>query len=68
MYTVYTVQVSGKYTVQISLIIKQVDGVFRMRSLGTATPGISDQYADGKAAKVWQLYIGNILRRFSSCI
>ena len=36
----------------------QVDGVFRMRSLGTATPGITDQYSDGKAAKVWQLYIG----------
>ena len=29
------------------------------RSLGTATPGITDQYADGKAAKVWQLYIGD---------
>ena len=36
----------------------KVDGVFRMRSLGTATAGITDQYADGKAAKVWQLYIG----------
>jgi len=36
-----------------------VDSVFRMRSLGTATPGIADQYADGKAAKVWQLYIGD---------
>jgi len=37
----------------------KVDGVFRMRSLGTATAGITDQYADGKAAKVWQLYIGD---------
>jgi len=37
----------------------KVDGVFRMRSLGTATPGITDQYSDGKAAKVWQLYIGD---------
>ena len=36
----------------------KVDSVFRMRSLGTATPGIADQYADGKAARVWQLYIG----------
>ena len=35
-----------------------VDRTFRMRSLGTATPGITDQYSDGKAAKVWQLYIG----------
>ena len=32
-----------------------------MRSLGTATPGIADQYADGKAAKVWQLYIGKYM-------
>ena len=23
-----------------------------------ATQGITDQYSDGKAAKVWQLYIG----------
>jgi len=30
-----------------------------MRSLGTATAGITDQYADGKAAKLWQLYIGD---------
>jgi len=37
----------------------KVDGVFRMRSLGTATAGITDQYSDGKAAKVWQLYIGD---------
>ena len=29
-----------------------------MRSLGTANTGITDQYSDGKAAKVWQLYIG----------
>ena len=32
-----------------------------MRSLGTATAGITDQYSDGKAAKVWQLYIGRYL-------
>ena len=41
----------------------QVDAVFRMRSLGTATTGLTDQYADGKAAKVWALYIGDISRR-----
>jgi hypothetical protein len=40
-----------------------VDAVFRIRSLGTATTGLSDQYADGKAAKVWALYIGDISRR-----
>lgn len=37
----------------------KVDSVFRMRSLGIAAEGITDQYADGKAAKVWQLYIGD---------
>ena len=42
----------------------KVDGVFRMRSLGTATPGITDQYSDGKAAKVWQLYIGKISDKY----
>jgi glycine N-methyltransferase len=36
----------------------KVDGVFRTRSLGTAASGLADQYADGKAAKVWKLYIG----------
>merc|ERR1711934_142694 len=37
----------------------KVDSVFRTRSLGTASSGLADQYADGKAAKVWQLYIGD---------
>merc|ERR1712051_675398 len=37
----------------------KVDSVFRTRSLGTAASGLADQYADGKAAKVWQLYIGD---------
>jgi len=37
----------------------KVDGVFRTRSLGTAASGVTDQYSDGKAAKVWQLYIGD---------
>lgn len=36
----------------------KVDSVFRTRSLGTAASGLVDQYADGKAAKVWKLYIG----------
>jgi len=35
-----------------------VDTVFRSRSLGVATEGLPDQYADGKAAKVWEVYIG----------
>jgi len=37
----------------------KVDSVYRTRSLGVATSGLTDQYADGKAAKVWQLYIGD---------
>jgi len=36
-----------------------VDSVFRTRSLGVGAVGLPDQYADGKAAKVWQLYIGD---------
>jgi glycine N-methyltransferase len=44
----------------------KVDSVFRMRSLGTGATGITDQYADGKAAKVWQLYIGDKGNRTSN--
>ncbi|CAI5695357.1 unnamed protein product [Oreochromis niloticus] len=40
-----------------------VDSVFRTRSLGVAAEGLPDQYADGKAAKVWQLYIGDTKSR-----
>ncbi|KAF3701439.1 Glycine N-methyltransferase [Channa argus] len=40
-----------------------VDSVFRTRSLGVAAEGLPDQYADGKAAKVWQLYIGDTRSR-----
>ncbi|CAL8363772.1 unnamed protein product [Arctogadus glacialis] len=40
-----------------------VDSVFRTRSLGVAAEGLPDQYADGKAAKVWQLYIGDTQSR-----
>ncbi|XP_077587692.1 glycine N-methyltransferase [Stigmatopora nigra] len=40
-----------------------VDSVFRTRSLGVAAEGLPDQYADGKAAKVWQHYIGNTQSR-----
>ncbi|XP_012284802.1 glycine N-methyltransferase [Orussus abietinus] len=35
------------------------DSVFRTRSLGTAAEGLRDQYADGKAAKVWEVFIGD---------
>lgn len=40
-----------------------VDSVYRTRSLGVAAVGLPDQYADGKAAKVWQLYIGDTRKR-----
>lgn len=36
-----------------------VDSVYRTRSLGVAAEGLPDQYADGRAARVWQLYIGD---------
>ena len=34
-----------------------VDSVYRTRSLGVAAEGLPDQYADGKAAKVWEFYL-----------
>ncbi|XP_071441892.1 glycine N-methyltransferase [Hetaerina americana] len=36
-----------------------VDSVFRTRSLGAPAEGVKDQYADGKAAKVWTVYVGD---------
>jgi len=36
-----------------------VDNIYRTRSLGTAAEGLRDQYADGKAARVWEVYIGD---------
>lgn len=42
-----------------------VDSVYRTRSLGVAAEGLPDQYADGKAAKVWELYIGHKQSRTS---
>ncbi|UYV68984.1 GNMT [Cordylochernes scorpioides] len=38
---------------------KMSDTVFRSRSLGVSTEGVPDQYADGVAAKVWEIYIGD---------
>ncbi|ELU08594.1 hypothetical protein CAPTEDRAFT_99914 [Capitella teleta] len=40
-----------------------VDSVYRTRSLGVAAEGLPDQYADGKAAKVWEYYIGGKQKR-----
>lgn len=41
-----------------TLKMTTVDSVFRTRSLGVPTVGLPDQYADGRAAKVWELYMG----------
>ena len=46
--------------------IAMVDSVYRTRSLGIGVSGIPDQYADGKAAKVWQHYIGGHKKRTES--
>nr|CAD7395023.1 unnamed protein product [Timema cristinae] len=35
------------------------DSVFHTRSLGTPAEGLRDQYADGKAARVWEVFIGD---------
>ena len=37
---------------------KMVDSAYRTRLLGVPTKGLRDQYADGAAARVWELYIG----------
>lgn len=36
-----------------------MDSIFRTRSLGAAAEGVRDQYADGRAAKVWEVFIGD---------
>lgn len=35
------------------------ENMLTIRSLGIGSEGIKDQYADGKAAKVWEIYIGD---------
>ncbi|KAK4887125.1 hypothetical protein RN001_003396 [Aquatica leii] len=42
------------------------DSVIRTRSLGTPAEGVKDQYADGKAAKVWEYFIGDKTSRTQS--
>lgn len=42
---------------------EKIDSVYRTRSLGVAARGIPDQYADGKAAKVWSKYVGDQKKR-----
>ncbi|XP_047099307.1 glycine N-methyltransferase-like [Schistocerca piceifrons] len=36
-----------------------MDNVFHMRSAGAAAEGVQDQYADGRAARVWEAFIGD---------
>uniref|UniRef100_A0A670HUD8 Glycine N-methyltransferase n=1 Tax=Podarcis muralis TaxID=64176 RepID=A0A670HUD8_PODMU len=36
-----------------------VDSIYWTHSLGMAAEGLPDQYADDRAARVWQLYIGD---------
>ncbi|NP_001153433.1 glycine N-methyltransferase-like [Nasonia vitripennis] len=40
-----------------------MDTVFHTRSLGAAAEGVKDQYADGIAAKVWEVFIGDKKQR-----
>uniref|UniRef100_UPI00358F977E glycine N-methyltransferase n=1 Tax=Myxine glutinosa TaxID=7769 RepID=UPI00358F977E len=40
-----------------------VDSVYRTRSLGVPAEGLPDQYADGRAARVWHKYIGDARAR-----
>ena len=35
------------------------DTVIQARSSGISAEGVRDQYADGKAAKVWEVFIGD---------
>ena len=53
-----TVVKMGPYLETNNRKSEEVKPPFRPRSLGAAAAGLSDQYSDGKAAKVWQLYIG----------
>ena len=44
---------------QAESYITMVDSVFHTQSLGPAPEGVGDQYADGKAARVWEVFIGD---------
>lgn len=44
-------------------ISARIDGVFRTRTPGVAARGVPDQYADGKAARVWKKYVGEQKKR-----
>lgn len=40
-----------------------VDSIYRTRSLGVGAEGIPDQYADGRAARLWESYVGGRKQR-----
>jgi hypothetical protein len=44
---------------QAESCITLADSVFHTRSLETAPEGMRDQYADGKADRVWEVFIGD---------
>ncbi|XP_055644834.1 glycine N-methyltransferase [Toxorhynchites rutilus septentrionalis] len=39
--------------------MSHADAVFQSRSNGISAEGVRDQYADGKAAQVWEVFIGD---------
>lgn len=39
--------------------MSNADKVIQTRSSGISAEGVRDQYADGKAAKVWEVFIGD---------
>lgn len=41
------------------IMTTSADSVFVTRSEGISAEGVRDQYADGKAAKVWEIFIGD---------
>lgn len=43
--------------------MEKVDCIDRSRTSDIGARGVPDQYADGKAAKVWQKYIGDQKQR-----
>ncbi|CAI5792889.1 Hypothetical predicted protein [Podarcis lilfordi] len=40
--------------------LAMVDSIYRTRSLGMAAKGLPNQYADGHAARIWQLYFSDM--------
>lgn len=53
------VEIIFKFCVIVRFNCKMLDGVIYTRSSGVSAEGVKDQYADGKAAKVWEIFIGD---------